>query len=114
MMERIHQLSDKEINYIAVTGNVADQVCLGEQKGSGLQLLGQLLEDNLLFNQEHTVLFLSNTFSLDLPAVSEKQLEKLERSKEVKEMECWPKANSIRVIDSTVVIKLSDNVNVQN
>ncbi|WP_216697524.1 hypothetical protein [Anaerostipes faecalis] len=113
MIERIHQLSNGKINHIAVTGNIAKEVCLGgEKKGTGLQLLGQLIEDNLLFDQEHTVLFLSNTFKLDLSAVSQKQLKKLEESNKVKEMECWPKANSIRVIDNTIVIKLSNNSSV--
>ncbi len=116
MMSRIHLLDNGELEHIAVVGNIAGEVCLGGDayEESRLQLLGQLLENNLLFDQEHTVLFLSNTFRLELPAVSSDELQLLEKSEKVKEMTCWPDAGSVKVIDNTIVIKLSDGSNLDN
>ena len=109
MMSRIHLLDDGTIENIAIVGDISGEVCLGgEKKETRLQLLGQLLEENLLFNQEHAYLYMENMFDLELEAVSQTELLVLEQDEAVREMACWPHRDSVKVIDDTIVIKLSN------
>ena len=72
-------------------------------------MLSALLETNLLIDAEHTISFLRANFGLDLEAVGATQRKELFNTDEVQAMDCWPAGNSIKVINDTLVIKLSDN-----
>lgn len=109
MMARIHLLDDGSARKIAVVGNVADKAALGiEDEAKQIHMMGQLLEKYILFDQVHTVLFLENTYDLTLEAVDAESLERLEMSKEVEEMGCWPAADSICLSGDTIILKLAD------
>lgn len=112
MISRIHALDDGNLKKIAVVGNIAGEVCLGGERyeESRLQMLGQLIESNILFDQKHTVLFLQNTFDLELQEVSQEELTEFKASEEIKGMSSWPHADAVKVIDDVVIIKLADNM----
>lgn len=106
MVSRIH-LMDEEVDKIAVVGDIAGDVCWDTTEyGKKAHLLSSCLEENLLFNQEHTVLFLNNTFHCNYSQATD--LEYLERSDVVKQMGNWPANDSMKMIGDTLVIKLSD------
>lgn len=109
MMNRIH-LMDEEIKSIAFIGDIAGDVNWDRTEyGSKAHLLSSCLEQTLVYNHEHAVLFLNNTFNSSyIPATTE-ELEKLEESDAVKQMENWPDKDSMKMFGDTLVIKLSDS-----
>lgn len=120
MMTRIHDLqAEYEIADIAILGNRSAEVQLipAEQSPAGNSaaassfIISSGLEKSLLYDDDHTRLYLENVHSLDLPAASSEKLEKLAQSAAVQEMEIWPSRGSIQVIESTLVIKL-ENINI--
>lgn len=104
MVSRIHLL-DEEISEIAVVGNLSRENCKGADK---IHILSQCLEQNLLYDDRHTVLFLNNTFNCSYSRVSEEKMKSLEQSEEVADMGVWPDKDSIQIIDGTIVVKLAE------
>lgn len=108
MIGRIHML-DSETKKIAIIGNRLKDVSLDSTAhGKKIHMLGQLLESDMLFDDAHVVNFLKNTFDENICTVGDKTLRNLEDSKEVKEMGIWPASDSVKVIDETIVIKISE------
>lgn len=108
MVERIHVL-DVEKKEIAVIGSRLKDVSLDNTAhGKKIHMLGQLLESDMLFDDAHVVNFLKNTFDEDICSVESEILETLKDSKEVKEMGVWPSSDSVKEIDGTIVIKISE------
>lgn len=119
MIMKIHDLQNEyEFNKIAVVGNRIYDVQhenidlqTGKIQVSGkIHILSSLLEKTLLFDSEHTTLFLQATFGLELESLNREQRNNLLNKDEVKSMSCWPAGDSITVIDDTLVIKLSDRI----
>lgn len=111
MMEEINELRDEyEFDKIAVVGNRIFDVRFGEpgEKGSRIHILSSLIEETLLYDSEHTVNFLRETFGLDLEPVERSFRDGLLDTEEVANMGCWPSGDSVTVIDGILVIKLSD------
>jgi len=117
MMMEIHNFQDAyEFDKIAIVGDriydlkYENYDLLNEKmKPSGkLHILSSLLEKNLLFDSDHTMLFLQGVFGLDLDALEREQRNELLDTKEVQAMGCWPAGDSVTVIDNVLVIKLSD------
>ena len=111
MIIKIHEYESKyEINNIAIIGERGEKVWVRNESefSDKAHLLTHLMETDLLFNQEHTVNYLKNIHGLDLEAVSDKELETLTNSDEVQGMDIWPSQDSLKVIDDTLIIKISD------
>ena len=109
IMTRIHMLDEGNIKRIAIVGTTYPQTKLKDEPGvKGIYNLVPSIEKNLLFNQEHAVLFLEHVFECELSAVDNSELEKLGKSQEVKNMDIWPAKDSIQVMGETVVIKLAE------
>jgi len=108
MMARIHML-DEEADSIVVVGELVQEAVLTKDPlGQKIPLLIRLIEKHFLFDHAHTVLFLDHTFQNELTAVEKEEISQWETKKEVQEMGCWPEKDSVKVIDKTVVIKLSE------
>lgn len=108
MMSRIH-LMDEEIRNIAFVGNIAGDVSwdITEYKDKA-HLLSSCLEQTLVFDHEHAIRFLNNTFDSEYMSVTTEELKKLEKSETVKSMGKWPAKDSMKMFGDTLVIKLSD------
>lgn len=108
MMARIHLL-EEEAKSIVVVGNLGAEVSLKNDKlaQKNPHITG-LVEEHFLFDHIHTVMFLEHTFQNDLTPVESAEVDKWKGKEEVQNMECWPAASSVQVIDQTVVIKLSN------
>lgn len=52
--------------------------------------------------------FFNHLLSYNYTEASAKQVKKLKKSKEIKEMSCYPDDNSIKMIDGILVVKLQD------
>lgn len=109
MIECIHEIqSEYEIKKIAFVGKRQDAFILidgADSEFAGLASLSSMLEKSLMFDAEHTYLFLKNTFGLDLEQVSADELE----IDQIDELPCIPDHNAYLVADDTLVIKLSGN-----
>lgn len=119
MIMKIHNLQNKyKFNKIAVLGDRSyevnnDNIDLktGKMQVSGkIHILSSLLEKTLLFDSEHTILFLQATFGLELKSINKQQRNSLLKTDEVKSMGCWPAGDSITVKDDIIIIKLSDKM----
>lgn len=111
LMERINWYnSTYDIDHITVTGNRLLDVqlsFLNEDTGHQTQtasshILTAGLETSLLFDNVHTMLYLQNVHGLKIPFDSEIDPEI------ANDMGIWPAADSIRVVDSTLVIKIGE------
>lgn len=117
IMMEIHDLQDEyEIKGIAVIGNRAEEVAwafFDEKTGKiapagKIFLLSSLLETSLLIDHQHTVLYLWQTFGLDLPSATRMDRDALAQKPEVQQMGCWPAGDSMAVIDGVLVLKLAE------
>ncbi len=117
MMSRINELADEyEFDRIAVIGNLSvevsfdsdDQEHWHSSPAGQINILTSRLEKHLLFHNDHTVLFLQNTFGLELEKVDEDTLEEISDSHFAEAMPCWPSPNSVSVEDGVLIIKLSE------
>ena len=117
MMLRIHEAQDtSDVSRIAVIGSrvaevqifTVDPITQENTPASNIHLLAALMEQNLLFDAEHTVLFLQNIFGLELDALSNADLKDLSQTETVKDMGLWPAKDSVAVIGDIVVIKLAE------
>lgn len=67
------------------------------------------IEDvNLMRNQDFIVSILNNDLGMVLDGVRGEQEETLRQTDEVMEMGCWPAADSVRLVDGVMVIKLEN------
>lgn len=117
MMSRIYELADEyEFDRIAVIGDLRYEVQYensapdswhGTPAGQ-VHIFTSGLETSLLFDSDHTVSFLKNTFGLELSAVDEKDEELIAESETGASMTCWPAAGSVAVSDGVLIIKLSE------
>ena len=71
-------------------------------------MMATLIEDHLLYNNEHAYLFLYNTFDMDLDRPPVEVRNRLDASDAVANMGIWPAEDSVQVIDGVLVIKLAD------
>lgn len=117
MMLEIRDIQDEhEVKKIAVLGNRLEDVLYdpvdpdtGKMAVPGrVGILTGMLETTMLYDAPHTVNYLKNTFGMDLEPSSSAEMNGLLETETVREMECWPTAGSVAVIDDTVVIKLSE------
>lgn len=69
------------------------------------------IEDvNLMRNQDFIVSILNNDLGMVLDGVNGEMREELLENKTVQEMGCWPAADSVRMVDGVMVMKLQDTV----
>ena len=117
MMAEIHDLQDAyEFDKIAVVGSriyEVQQELTDPETGKALiagklKVLNGGLEKTLLYDSDHTTKFLQATFGLELESLNCTQRDVLLETEKVQSMGCWPEGDSIKVIEDTLVIKLSD------
>ncbi len=111
MIARIHEL-DTDTKKMRIVGNKLKEVSLDNldniQEVQKIHMLGQLLESNLMFDEIHLINFMNETF-YECYESAEADWEMDERiSDMISEMKCWPKKNSIELIDDVIVIKLNE------
>lgn len=107
MMGRIHQL-DTDTKEIAVIGKKPIDLTLYNDKAQKIHMLGQLIEPSLLFDELHLIKYINETFYESYSGVdSEWSLEEV-HAQPIEEMDCWPRKDSIQVIDDVIVIKLEE------
>lgn len=111
-LEMVLRIRDFEDSYedVAFIGHVPDAMVrdMEETARDQVYLISAYQYTNLLFNHEHASLFLENTFHVDYIFADGQRLQELSENEIVNEMGVWPSKNSIKVIDDTLVIKLSD------
>ena len=116
MVMEIHDLQDEhDFERIAVLGSRIYDVQYESVDASGrimpsgkIHILSGLLEKSLLYDAEHTVLFLRETFGVELERVPNQELKKLMETEQAKEMPCWPAEGSMAVHDGMLILKLSE------
>lgn len=109
MMMRIHLLDNGCVKKVAVVGNRGTEVSLDTTElGNRVHTYGACLESNLLFDQEHTILFLKNMSDFEYEVPTTEELVKIERLDEVQQMSVWPFSDSMKLINDTIVIKLAE------
>lgn len=117
MMSRINELADEyDFDRIAVIGNLSIEVSFDSDdpehwhsSPSGqINILTSCLEKHLLFDSDHVVNFLKNTFGLELEKVNEEEREKISETDHAEAMPCWPSPSSVSVDDGVLIIKLSE------
>lgn len=99
-------------NYkVLVLGDLADEKLISSNSYNySNHLLNQLLETNLLFDEEHTLKFINNTFDVKFNSVSASQKNIIKSNPAVDNMKAFPDKSSVKLIDNVIVIKLSDKV----
>lgn len=108
MLAEIHDL-DTDSKQIAVVGNKTREVSLDDvPHAKKIHMLGQLLETNLMYDEEHLVYFLNETFYADFIRADKKWESDAGIGKQIAEMSIWPEKDSIRVIDDVIFIKLKE------
>ena len=109
MVSRVQMIGS---NYkVLVLGDLADEKLISSNSYNySNHLLNQLLEINLLFDQEHTLKFINNTFDVKFKSVSASQKNIIKSNPIVDNMKPFPDKSSVQLIDDVIVIKLSDKV----
>ncbi len=107
MMTRINRL-DSDATQILVIGEALSDYTLeaNDPKAGKIHILGGLLEANLLFNSEHLVPFLNETFYKTYTRAFLDPASDPEMAQAIEKMGCWPENDSIQVLDDVIVIKL--------
>lgn len=110
MIGRIHLMDVDTSKYpLVVIGNILPDVMIDELNyGNRIPMLGQLIETNFMFDEEHTVLFLKNVFDNSIHRASKNVRQQISSNPEVLTMGNWPASNSIAIIKDVIVIKLQD------
>lgn len=118
LIEEINDMREaQEFEKVAFVGDRLTDVSWGTDltAGEGLTtapgeifMLSGVLEKSLLFDQTHAFLYLRHMFEFSYEAASNVELTELEQLNSVREMETWPAAGSMKVIDGILVIKLAE------
>lgn len=116
MMVEIHNMQDEyEFDKIAVVGRAENAVYEDiDPETNKLQPVGRvnsflgLSKNTLMYDSDHVILYLEATFGLDLEVVDREERNRLLDTDEVRNMNSWPSDGSLKVIDGTLVLKLSD------
>lgn len=95
---------------IAIIGNRNAEVSLDRTSQAGhIQLFADGIEKSLLFNSEHITGYLKNVLYYDKTFVLDSEtINQITETDEFKNMSNWPAKDSIKTIDGTVVLKLSE------
>ena len=108
LLTRIHML-EQPTRKMYVIGNLYAQVELKNAAyAEHIPLLGYTLERNLLFDFEHIVMFLNNTFNTNFWCIKPEDRLQLDAMEQVQNMPCWPAPDSVKLIGDIIVIKLSE------
>ena len=107
IMARVHSL-DTDSREIAVIGNMRVEYSMLTEESNKIHMLAQCFESNLLLDQEHVALFISNKLDDSYDFADKEKQEKIGSDAAVKNMGCWPAVDSVQVIDDTIVIKLDN------
>lgn len=109
IMVRIRDF-DESYEDIAFVGHVPNAMLRDMEKTAKDQayLISAFQYTDFLFDHVHTTLFLKNALHVDLDFADDQRVEALSENEDVEKMGTWPSKNSMKVIDNTLVIKLSD------
>ena len=111
---RIHQFQrEAEFEKIAVIGTRLSEVALSNPDNHSelkFDMFEDRLQTDLLFKSSLVELFISNQFGVKETFLSAEECSALAQTQEVQDMECWPSAYSMQVIDNILVIKFSNTL----
>ncbi len=117
MTMEIHDMEDEySFNTIAFVGNRLEEVMQQNIKSNSNppiisdrnHILNGLLTTTLLYDPEHTMKYIKEIFGVHYKTLNKESRNAYLEMEEVKEMGCWPEAGSLKVIEDTLIIKLSD------
>lgn len=107
MQERITMLDGFDKDYhLMVTGTIPT-----EERGWLLDRIPYMpgVDDvNLMRNQTFIIVILADDLGMRLEGVDPDEKERVLASPEYAEMACWPSADSVKIIEDVIVIKLSE------
>lgn len=111
IIQRIHMMdADTEEMPLVVIGDRSKEVSLDNTAhGKKIHMLGQLIESDLMFNEEHIVLFIKNVFDSAVHSADLEQRSQVIVADEIDSMGVWPRSDSVRIVENTIVIKISNN-----
>lgn len=92
---------DSSINKIMIVGDRIN-VYIEDKK---IHHFTHMLENDILYDEEHTISYLNNVLNMDLENISEKQREEILKNEVLDSMECYPSKNCIKIINDVIVIK---------
>lgn len=108
---RVHEIDGEEkFEKIAIVGSRWHDVTIRnfDRAAEDARILTRFIERDILHDYIHTMLYLQGVFEFEnYQFASESECDELKENEEVKEMEKWPSAKSMKVIDDILVIKLS-------
>lgn len=109
MVSRIHE-NDTDIKEVIVIGDSRIEDSLDEDPVKKyIPYFASMIEQSYLFDNEHWVPFINNTFYADYIKADNAKEEKIKSMKETESMGVWPASDSIQIIDNVIVIKISEN-----
>lgn len=117
MMTTIEEAKEEQgtIDTIAFVGsrhadvNISDSV-----PGSKIHLLSNNLEADILYDHLHIYNYLCHTYGLDIPGIAISNLSDIEKEEYIQDMNVWPEEGSAKVVDGTLIIKISEIDNIPN
>ncbi|WP_110111537.1 glucosyltransferase domain-containing protein [Bacillus sp. CGMCC 1.16541] len=109
MLDRMEQTEGYEqATQIAVIGYLSMKTELSSVKvADNIPSMTGAMGDTFLFQPYHYEYMLANQFGKKLNRVDEEELAVLRASDTVREMDSWPASDSIKVVEDTLIIKLS-------
>ena len=108
MLSRIHLL-DTDVTKIAVVSqNISKSLEDTDEIAARYYFLIRALDDTLLINSQHTVLFMNEYLNQDYEYATDEEIEALCELEEVQEMGTWPSSDSVEVVDDYIVIKMTE------
>lgn len=94
---------------IAVVGERAAEVNLGDsEESSRIHMLAHMLEEDLLYDRMRTEKYLTLMLGVESERFMVDDYDKIAASEAVRQMEAWPKKDSVQMIGDTIVIKLGE------
>lgn len=108
LLTRIHLL-EEQTRKMYVIGSTQSEVELKNAPNANrIPMLGYALETDLLFDFDHVVLYLNNTFGTNFWALQPEHRPRISAMEEVQAMPCWPEAGSVKLVEDIIVIKLAE------
>ncbi len=109
MVARIHE-TDTDTKEVLVIGDSRTEDSLDKDPVKKyIPYFTSMIEQSYLFDNEHWVPFINNTFYADFIKADNTTEEKIKSMEKTKSMGIWPASDSIQIIDNVIVIKISDN-----
>lgn len=108
IISRIHWMDAESKDMLVVGETVLESSLDFAPNANRIHILAQLLETNLMYDEEHLIYYLNNTFYTAYDKLDSEERNVLISYNQVQDMPCWPAADSVQLIDDVIVIKLAE------